>query len=396
MKATGTTIQPKGKGARALRVLALGLLMALLCALFSGPVYAETPAEKYKRLKEELEQTRSAIKSYENSVTQNQQLKAELEKQKAIIDEMVEVNKQQIADTEARLRQKEEEIADKRQVIYENDQLLQQRLLAIYSMNNANATAQLLNVDSFSELMLMLDGMRRISKHDTDLLELLNEQRAMLEEEQASIDADLADLEVYYAQLLENQEDLAQNIVTASQNISYAQAQVEAQKEIEGDQYAALLQAQKEMQAIAGSIGGSRKGDGSTYVGGVFTWPVPGHYTITCHFGSPDPNGSPHRGMDISSASVYGADIVACGDGTVIQATYAHSSYGNYIVVDHGDGVKTLYAHCSQLYLSPGSDVKKGDTIAAVGSTGFSTGPHLHLEVHADGGLSNPANWLKG
>lgn len=382
---------------RVLRVLAFFCALVLVVCMLPGTqVYAETPQEKYKRLKEELEQTRSDIKGYENNIEYNKQRLEALQTEKAILDELVELNAQQIDETQADLEAKQVEIADKRKVIQENDELLQQRLVAIYSMSNDNAMAQLLNVDSFTELMQVLDGMRRISKNDTDLLELLDEQRAQLEVEQADIDAKLAELQAQYEERLQYQAEMADNIMATDSSITRDEANLQAKKELEGDQYAALLQAQREMQAIAGRIGGSRKGDGSTYVGGVFKWPVPGYYNISCHFGAPDPNGAGHRGMDISTGGVIGPDITACGDGTVILVDNAHGSYGKYIVVDHGDGVKTLYAHCSGIAAGVGQKVKQGETIAFVGSTGFSTGPHLHLEVHNDGALNDPRAWLKG
>ncbi len=375
---------------RAARALALLLVFVLAAGGLSATLHAETPAEKYKRLKEELEATRANITAYKDDLSRAREHKEALEEEKAIIDEMVEVNKGEIARTEGELEAKEIEIADKRQVIYENDQLLQQRLIAIYKMNDASLLTQALNVDGFSELFVIMDGMQRISKHDTDLLEMLNGQRAQLEIEQADIDALLAELENYRLELLQNQEDLANNITATDNRISNAEAQIEAQKAIEGEQQAALLQAQREMQALAGRIGGSRSSDGSTYVGGVFTWPVPGYYTISDHFGGG------HRGMDISTNRQIGPDIVACNDGTVILASYAHNSWGNYIVVDHGAGVHTLYAHCQALYASVGTFVAKGQAIASVGSTGYSTGPHLHLEVMVDGALQDPAGWLRG
>ncbi len=375
---------------------AMFCVLIMLCFAVPLQAFAETQAERYQRLRAELEATRAQIDSYQNDLSAAEQLRIALEEEKALIDEMVDINRAEITRTQTELTAKEEQLAEKRAVIYENDQLLRQRLLAIHEMNTSNMLSQLLNVEDYSDFFVMMDALQRISQHDVELLDMLNAQRIELEQEQAEIDALLAELTTYHQQLLENQEALAQNIVDTDNHISYTQAQLQAQEEIEGEQYAALLQAQREMQAIGGSIGGSSQGDGSTYVGGVFVWPVPGYYTISCHYGSPDPNGSPHRGMDITGGSVLGADIVACGSGTVIVASYAHGSYGNYMIVDHGDGVKTLYAHCTSLLAQVGSYVSQGQTIATVGSTGFSTGPHLHLEVHAAGGLQNPANWLQG
>lgn len=374
------------------RIIALAsAIMLLMCAL-ATPVFAETPAEKYQRLQKELEATRGVIQECKNDVSAAKKLKAALEQEKALIDEMVELNRQEIERTEIELDQKQEQVATKRQVIYDNDVLLRERLIAIYNMNNASVLAQLLSVDNFSDLFTVTDAMKRISKHDTDLLTLLSTQREQLEAEQQQIDEMLANLTQYHDQLLQNQQDLADHLMQANAALSRAQAELAAQQEIEGDQIEALKQAQAEMRRLASSVGGSSKGDGSQFVGGRFTWPVPASYRITCEFGSPDPNGTPHRGMDIGAPT--GTPIVACGSGTVIVVNYAHSSYGQYVVIDHGDGVKTLYAHCSAIYVSAGQQVSTGTPIAAVGSTGFSTGSHLHLEVLNGGGLDNPRAWL--
>ena len=99
-----------------------------------------------------------------------------------------------------------------------------------------------------------------------------------------------------------------------------------------------------------------------------------------------------HTGVDIGGA--YGADIVAASSGTVIIAGYNAGGYGNYLVVDHGGGVTTLYAHASMLCVSKGQQVSRGQVIAKVGSTGMSTGPHLHFEVLINGAHTNPMNYI--
>ncbi|MBQ1977447.1 MAG: M23 family metallopeptidase, partial [Ruminococcus sp.] len=91
--------------------------------------------------------------------------------------------------------------------------------------------------------------------------------------------------------------------------------------------------------------------------------------------------GTVHRGIDIAGAGIENQDIVASDSGTVIWSGYDNSGYGNYVIIDHGNGYKTLYGHANALYVSTGEKVYKGDVIAAVGSTGFSTGPHLHFEI---------------
>ena len=110
---------------------------------------------------------------------------------------------------------------------------------------------------------------------------------------------------------------------------------------------------------------------------------------ISCRFGQQ--RGYYHTGLDIATA--HGTPIRAAAEGTVSYAAY-HYSYGNLLIINHANGVQTYYAHCSKLYVSVGQKVSQGQTIAAIGSTGNSTGPHLHLEVRVNGAAQNPQNYL--
>ena len=193
-------------------------------------------------------------------------------------------------------------------------------------------------------------------------------------------------------------------------NSQLAQAQQEIQDltQLEEDYYAnkdKIEQQKNDIQAQIDKIyeenassnqsgGGSSGGD---YVGNGFTWPVPGYPTITSYYGWRFNNTDFHTGIDISGGSVYGKDIVAADSGTVIFATNSYTpgvGYGRYLIIDHGGGMSTLYGHTSQLYVSTGDYVEKGRPIAAVGSTGWSTGPHLHFEIRENGKTVNPLNYL--
>lgn len=125
---------------------------------------------------------------------------------------------------------------------------------------------------------------------------------------------------------------------------------------------------------------------------GDFLWPVPYTHHITSPFG---PRwGTVHRGIDIAWSGVENQDIVASDSGTVIWSGYDNSGYGNYVIIDHGNGYKTLYGHANALYVSTGDKVCKGDVIAAVGSTGYSTGPHLHFEIIKNGEKVDPEPYV--
>ena len=128
---------------------------------------------------------------------------------------------------------------------------------------------------------------------------------------------------------------------------------------------------------------------------GRFIWPLPGHHYIGSDFNVKESvrNYRVHRGIDISGGYVYGASIVAADGGRVIEAGY-HWSYGNYVRIDHGGGLVTLYAHCSKLLVRRGESVKQGQVIAKVGNTGYSFGAHLHFQVIQNGTSVSPWKYL--
>ncbi len=127
---------------------------------------------------------------------------------------------------------------------------------------------------------------------------------------------------------------------------------------------------------------------------GSFIWPVPYTGNITSPF--EHRWGTFHYGLDISWSGIYGADILASDSGTVTWAGWDNSGYGNYVIIDHGNGYQTMYAHCCDVYVSIGDKVRQGDVIAGVGSTGYSTGDHLHFEIIKDGVKIDPEIFVKG
>ena len=144
-----------------------------------------------------------------------------------------------------------------------------------------------------------------------------------------------------------------------------------------------IKEAEEEAKRLANTV--------SVYTGGAIGWPVPSSQRVTSGFGNrTNPiNKRPenHKGIDIGA--LYGANIVAAEGGTVLSAEWS-GSYGNMVIIMHGGGLSTVYAHCSSLLVSRGSVVSKGQTIAKVGSTGYSTGNHLHFEVRFNGVAQNP------
>jgi murein DD-endopeptidase MepM/ murein hydrolase activator NlpD len=132
-------------------------------------------------------------------------------------------------------------------------------------------------------------------------------------------------------------------------------------------------------------------------VGGKFLWPVSGYYSVTDVFGMrTHPTTGVyklHTGVDIAGSGIRGKPILAANSGTVLKAG-SHTAYGNYVVIDHGGGYSTLYAHAKSLNVSKGQKVNRGDVLGYVGSTGYSTGPHLHFEIMENGNYKDPLSYF--
>ena len=131
------------------------------------------------------------------------------------------------------------------------------------------------------------------------------------------------------------------------------------------------------------------------YIGGIMAWPIPGYTRITSQYGM---RTHPitgvyklHTGVDVGAP--IGANFIAANDGVVTKASY-NGAYGNMVIIDHGGGVSTLYAHGSEIVVQAGQQVKKGDVVLKVGSTGYSTGAHAHFEVRINGQPVNPMDYI--
>lgn len=163
---------------------------------------------------------------------------------------------------------------------------------------------------------------------------------------------------------------------------------------INGEEVASNLVSEGETKAVVNQIitVGTKERPAKGYSAGSFTWPVPYTTYISSGFGSRW--GTFHYGIDITDSGVHGQDIVASDGGTVTWAGYDNSGYGYYVIIDHGNGYETLYGHCSELYVSDGQEVAQGELIAAVGSTGDSTGAHLHFEISCGGERLDPESFV--
>ena len=363
---------------------------------------AERQAAEEEQRKQDIQDINSQLsdlqaqqEAIENQIAQTQSQKAQelankrnISSQIELTQEEVDLLTQKIAALEEQIAQKKEQIADLEASIDTNYNLYKDRLRSMYMNGNSSALGALLGAESFGDMLIQAELMKRVSQHDTDLLDQLTADKEELEEVKASLDADLTDLDESKALLEEKEEELGVQLNNSEMKIQEYAEDEAAFLERKDELMAARAELQEQLQAIYDSMGSI--GD---YVGGEFAWPLTGYTYISSGFGWRFGGTDYHTGIDITGAGVNGKTITAANAGQVTYVGYSPNAYGNYLIIDHGGGRSTLYAHCSSVDVSVGDFVVMGEPIGKVGSTGWSTGPHLHFEIRIDGQAQDPMSF---
>ena len=399
-------MRKKAAGIRFLTVL-------LLASLVSAPVYGATKKDvenaksKISSLEEEKKKTEAAIKELETLKSDTEKYVRSLDAQLDSLDSElsrlendISAKTKSIEETGVRL----EEAGETERQQYESMKL---RIKYMYEKGDSSFLDLLLQSESMSELLNRAEYIQKISEYDR---KMLDEYVAVKE----SIARDKAQLETEKTELVALQEktEAKQASVEALVNEKTAELQrVNSQigaKTAEAEAYEKDIKAQEdqikkieaELKRQEEEAKKKAEAAGKTYntvsLGNIsFIWPCPASSRITSSFGdreSPTAGASTnHKGIDIGAPT--GSNIVAAAGGTVTISTYSYSA-GNYVMINHGGGVSTVYMHCSKLLVSVGDTVKKGDVIAKVGSTGYSTGPHLHFGIRQNGTYVNPSKYV--
>lgn len=390
--------------------LALALAVFVLQGAGGGEAIAASLTElqqEQAKLEQEQEENDAKLASLKEDQSKQQEYKDALDAQMQNLQSQIDGLNTQINGLDASIEEKNTAIAEKQKNIDEDVETLKERLCAIYMMGDASTLEILLQSESVIDMAQKVELLNIITEHDTKLIaqltadmESIADEKAEIESEKEQVAAARTELESKGSELASVQAEAERVLEELNQSVASVQAESDriaeekAQASAEIDQwwkdYYAQLAAQN--NSSSGSSGGSSSGSigsGGYVSTGNFTWPVPGFTNISCGYSSG------HKAIDISGGgrTIYGTPIVAADSGKVVTATY-HYSYGNYVMIDHGGGYSTLYAHASSLAVSAGQTVTKGQTIAYVGSTGNSTGPHLHFEVRVNGNRQNPFNWF--
>ena len=371
----------------------VSLVMATIICLNSSLVIAATSKEQ------QLKDKKNSITKTQSEIKQNEQQQKSVRSEINSLDVSINDTEVQISDTQNKISAVERNIKDTEEDIVETQaeydakyELRKNRMVAYYKVGTVSLEESVSKIEEETDRMYMEKAIERVVNYDTNLINELESLRIELEKKKALLDSQKVELAELKSSL---ETKLASLESTLSKRESYLASLKSDHAELEKSVDEMKKEADKltkEIQEAAAAAARAKK-TSSTYKGGKMTWPLPGYYIITSAFGN---RLHPilkvyklHTGVDLAGSGCNGKPVVAAADGTVIVAKY-NSAYGNYIVIDHGGGITTLYAHSSKLEVKVGDTVKAGQEIMKVGTTGYSTGPHLHFEVRENGTYVDP------
>ena len=389
------------------------LLSAVIMFTYAEPAYAVTN-ESIRKKEEEIAAAKKEVSSLKSNLTDVEALKKELEQSKNDLAAYVVQLDNELSGIQAKIEQYNTLITEKEEQIVETTEELneavkqqeeqyesmKQRIKFMYEKGDTFYLELLFSSDGFSDMANKADYIEALSQYDKNKLdeyvetkemvqlckEKLEAEKEVLDEAKVAVEAEEANVSALISQTEEQ-------IVSVSSDISTKEAAIKEYEAMIAQENAEIAALEK---AVAEEKARLEAEQARVYNGGVFAWPCPSYKRISDEYGNrihPILGTQQfHNGLDMAAPG--GSPILAAYDGDVVAAAY-NGSMGNYIMIDHGSGLYTIYMHCSALHVSKGQTVSKGQKIAAVGSTGRSTGNHLHFSVRLNGSYVSPWNYLK-
>lgn len=369
------------------------IIAVLIGVLSIGSLsYATNYNQKLDDVKDNIGNVQNQRKEKETQVQAIMRRIEELASMISISENKIKGIEGDISSKEREIVTTENEIVVLEDNIQTNTDLLGQRLRVMYRTSDIDYIQVLLNSTDIEELLSNMNMIKKVVEQDKEILGELKEQKEQVELKKKGLEEEQRKLVSLRVSLETEKITLEKSKEEQDQNRRLVQSEIDDLKAMEAE----LLKEAKDLENKIRELQ-RQKGLGGNYKGGVMAWPVAGGGRVTSPYGN---RIHPvlrerifHTGIDIAASS--GTAILAANDGRVIYTGY-RGSYGNTVMIDHGGGIVTLYAHASSILVSEGQDVKRGDTVARVGSTGRSTGPHLHFEVRENGNYVNPSKYIGG
>lgn len=364
---------------------------------------AKQEAEDQKKsLEEGLTGIQNILNSLENTKNNLKDYVKELDKDLTQLDRKIEELKEMLGEKEKEVDQarellEEAEEREKRQ--YKNMKL---RIRFMYEQGAMTYQEMLLKSHSFVDFLNKAEFIKKVSAYDRKMLEDYEEAKVQVKKAKEILEEEQTLLDETKEQLDKDQQAVSKLIKAKEEEIKAYDSDI-ANKEQLIQEYNNEIAAQNaEIEALEASIAAEKKRleeenkAARTYDGGQFAWPAPSYTRISDDYGDrihPTLGTKQfHNGIDLAAPN--GSPILAAYDGTVVAASYS-GTMGNYVMINHGDGLLTIYMHASKLLVSQGQEVSRGQQIANIGSTGRSTGPHLHFGVRKNGAYVSPWNYIR-
>ena len=380
------------------------LCIILLINFISIPAFAVSQADADK-VKEQINETENEIKQVEENMSEAMK---EIQKLEGDIDE-VAYNLQTLQENLTKLNGEisilEENLKEATEKYNERLDSARTRMIAQYKYGNMTFLDVLLNSTSLSEFLSNYYLVGQILESDEDFLNELEDEKNRIEQDKKELESKKATLEEQKQKVERQKIELANKKAEKEKKVSTLNAEEAELQQQKEEYYTELNRIQEELSRIARQNGTS----GSSYSGGVLQFPCTSYIRVSSWFGgrgAPLAGGSSyHKGVDLAAS--MGSSILAAESGTVIAVykgcshNYGKSrscgcggGFGNYVMISHGSGLVTVYAHCTTIYVNLGDTVTRGETIATVGTTGASTGSHLHFGTLLNGTYVDPAPYI--
>ena len=396
------------RGKKILKSLSLIILSGslLFSNFFGSSVIKSLPSETKKaELQSKKKELAEQLKKASDEVSKEAKNKDALDKKISIVKNQIDVSNDYINSLDREILSLRDQIDEIKESMDQKVVLLKKSLVSIYKAGDTSTIDIILGAKDFEDFLDKVDIARSISKYVRKLIDELKSDLNTIEEKEKEIIKTKSEQEREREGLEKNRAGLQELFDESEKLLSELQGEEKKAKDRidQNDAQIKALDAQikkyyEEQKRKEEAARAAAAAAGHTYTpanpapSGKFIWPLPGYTKITSGYNDTAERSHMHGAIDIAGPGVYGARIVASASGKVI---FANSSgfgggYGSYVIIDHGNGISTLYAHMSSVAVCVGQQVSQGQTIGNVGSTGISTGPHLHFEYRVNGVRRNP------
>ena len=386
------------------RALAAGLMTALLVGALlpgGGPVQ-HAQAASTSQLKSRLAELKSA-RAEANAAVEAFEGESEKYSEKiAALDYQIQSTRAELNATQKIIDSLTRDIADKQDELDETiaqldekQELFETRIRVMYENGDTTYLEVLLSSEDFSDMLTNMEIVSQIMDYDKRIVEEYKALKAQIETQKAALESDRKDKQDYADDL----EQAYEEIEAQKKEYKALKAKVDSDLALKKAEAERMLREQDEINdeiaALSRQETAASGGGGGKVYSRSLVWPCPSYSRISSQYGyrTHPISGTRklHKGLDIAASS--GNPVIAAASGTVVKS-YFSSSYGNYVVISHGGGLMTAYAHMTRRLVSAGQTVAAGQQVGTVGSTGNSTGPHLHFEVYVGGSTTNPMNYF--